>query len=154
MEDYWEPLSFLPSFSFFKKKRIMKLLPHLSIFWSFHWSHVSVFHTRYYLSDQFIYSPFNLPYATHSSFFSPNSFPVILERLVSLSLFHLWEKKGLIQTFQYKSIAGNISIVKGMKARNFDVELGRIKNQCLELWNPLKMHSVPLRVNIFFLIFL
>ena len=41
-----------------------------------------------------------------------------------------------------------------MRARNFDVELRRIKNQCLELINPPKIHSEPLRVNIFFLIFL
>lgn len=53
----------------------------------------------------------------------------------------LVRKKGLIQTIQYKSIAGNIFIVKGMKAGSFDVELERIKNQCLELLSPLKMNS-------------
>ena len=73
---------------------------------------------------------------------------------LSPSLCSPCEKEGLIQTIQYKSIASNISIVKGMKAGNFDVELGRIKNQCLELINPQKMHSEPLRVNIFFLILL
>lgn len=36
------------------------------------------------------------------------------------------------------SFGGNISIVKGMKAESFDVELGRIKSQCIESLNPLK----------------
>ena len=85
-------------------------------------------------------------------------FPPILSQLsqrhLSPSLCSPCEKKGLIHTIQYKSIASNISIVKGMRARNFDVELRRIKNQCLELINPPKIHSEPLRVNIFFLIFL
>ena len=81
-------------------------------------------------------------------------FSPISQRHLSPSLCSPCEKEGLIQTIQYKSIASNISIVKGMKAGNFDVELGRIKNQCLELINPQKMHSEPLRVNIFFLILL
>ena len=72
-------------------------------------------------------------------------FPPILfqlsQRHLSSTLCSTCEKKGLIQTIQYKSIAGSISIVKGMKAGNFDVELRRINNQCLELINPPKMHS-------------
>ena len=84
----------------------------------------------------------------------PPTLSQLSQRRLSPSLCSPCEKEGLIQTIQYKSIASNISVVKGMKAGNFDVELGRIKNQCLELISPLKMHSEPLRVNIFFLIFL
>lgn len=38
----------------------------------------------------------------------------------------------------YMSFDGNISLVKGMKAESFDVELGRIKNRCIEPLKPLK----------------